>query len=400
VRILFLSRWLPYPPSNGSKIRIYNLLKQIARHGHKVDLITFYQQSENPTEVDEKLKEICNSAEYVLYKPFRPNSKKALLGFFSPLPRSVIDTYQPEMQERVRSMLAANSYDGLVASEIDMAFYGLQAAKNSVPALLEELEIYSIYDQYRKATGLKAKTRSSLTWFKLKNYMRRLSKTYSIISVVSKKEQALVASCLPGKEVAVIHNGTDLDYYPFTPYNAVERAPRLVFNGALTFNLNYEAVSYFVRDIFPLVRKQAPELELSVTGNNNGVNIESLKADGVRFTGYLDDLRPHVAGSAICVAPLLRGGGTRLKILEAFALGTPVVATSKGAEGLEIKNGEHLLVADNPAEFARAVIRLRTEPTLAASLALNARKLVEQQYGWDTIGQTLTNLMEKIKGRL
>jgi glycosyltransferase involved in cell wall biosynthesis len=89
-----------------------------------------------------------------------------------------------------------------------------------------------------------------------------------------------------------------------------------------------------------------------------------------------------------------------LKILEAFALGTPVVATSKGAEGLEIKNGEHLLVADNPAEFARAVIRLRTEPTLAASLALNARKLVEQQYGWDTIGQTLTNLMEKIKGRL
>jgi glycosyltransferase involved in cell wall biosynthesis len=171
----------------------------------------------------------------------------------------------------------------------------------------------------------------------------------------------------------------------------------LIFTGALTYNANYDALAYFLAEIFPLIRRQAPDTRLRVTGSTQGVDLDSLPLDGqVELTGYLADIRPAVAGSWACVVPLRLGGGTRLKILEAMSLGAPVISTAKGAEGLEVENGVHLLIAETPAEFAGHVVRLLRSPSLRQELAGNAARLVAEKYEWSGIGAGFRQAVERL----
>jgi glycosyltransferase involved in cell wall biosynthesis len=173
----------------------------------------------------------------------------------------------------------------------------------------------------------------------------------------------------------------------------------LLYNGALTYSANYGAMEFFLAEVYPIIRRQEPGVSLTITGSTSGVDLSGLRLEeGVRLSGYVDDIRPLVAGAWACVAPILHGGGTRLKILEAMALGTPVVATSKGAEGLEVTPGQDILIADEPAEFAAQVLRLLRDANLRERLATNARRLVEQRYDWAGIGQRFVDLVEETVG--
>jgi glycosyltransferase involved in cell wall biosynthesis len=152
---------------------------------------------------------------------------------------------------------------------------------------------------------------------------------------------------------------------------------------------------YFLADIYPGIRREVSNVSLTITGNTMGVRLKDLQLDdSVRLSGYVDDIKPVIARAAVCVVPLRQGGGTRLKILEAMALGTPVVATSKGAEGLDITPGRDILIADDPAEFAHEVIRLLRNSTLREQVTSNARRLVEQCYDWQQIGRRFVGLVE------
>lgn len=395
MKILYLSRWLPYPPNNGSKLRQYNLLKRLARHGHEIELVTFYDEDENFADAARHLAEFCRTVEGVMYHPFAPTTRQARLAFFDRRPRSVVATYRPEMAQLVDNRLAVCLPDWLIASEIDMAIYGLSAARHGVGTLLEELEVGVPYNRWRTAKSLPQRLRHRLTWWKLRGYIRELARYYRVFTVVSEQEQGLVAPLVKPNPVHVLPNGADLDFYDFQPYRATESVPRLIFNGSLKFSLNRDAVIFFLNDIFPLVRQAEPDLRLLITGAYDGIvptelvngHVDHLQ--NVEFSGYVDDIRPLVAQSAVCVVPLLAGGGTRLKILEAFALGTPVVATTKAAEGLNVQPGVHLLVADSPAKFAAAVLRLYRTPDLAAELSINARRLVADFYSWDSVVASL-----------
>ncbi|NIV37258.1 MAG: glycosyltransferase [Anaerolineae bacterium] len=174
-------------------------------------------------------------------------------------------------------------------------------------------------------------------------------------------------------------------------------ADALVYSGALTYSVNFDAVDFFLREVFPLIQAKRPTVKLSVTGKLEGVPIDRLPAnDGLVLTGYLDDVRPTVARSWACVVPLRVGGGTRLKILEALALGTPVVSTSVGAEGLKVTPGVDILIADEPTEFADATLRLLEDPGLRAELAANGRRLVRERYDWDQIGEQLDRFLRQV----
>ena len=146
-----------------------------------------------------------------------------------------------------------------------------------------------------------------------------------------------------------------------------------------------------------MVRNERPRASLSVTGRTESIDLERyINCEGVTFTGYLDDIRPQVQGNWICIVPLRIGGGTRLKILEAMALGTPVVSTSKGAEGLNVEHGENILIADEPDVFAHEVIRLMDDHALRDRLVKNARILVKENYGWQSIGLKLDIFIEQV----
>ena len=169
----------------------------------------------------------------------------------------------------------------------------------------------------------------------------------------------------------------------------------LVFNGSLTYSANYDAMRWFLAEVYPRVRAQVPGVSLTITGSTQGVDLAGLALDDtVRLTGFVEDVRIPVAEANLCVVPIRQGGGTRLKILEAMALGTPVVATSKGAEGLDITDGKHLLLADEPETFARRTVAVLGNPALRHDLTANARRLVEERYDWAAIGQRFVDLVE------
>jgi glycosyltransferase involved in cell wall biosynthesis len=192
--------------------------------------------------------------------------------------------------------------------------------------------------------------------------------------------------------VAVVPNGVDLAGCagPWPP-----PAPdTLIYPGALSYDANHDAVGYFIGAILPRIRSERPEVRLRVTGRATEAQIASLpRAEGVECTGYLDDVRPAVAGAWAEVVPLRKGGGTRLKVLEALALGTPVISTCKGVEGLALVPGRDVLVADTPADFAAATLRVLGSPALRAELASAGRRAAAA-YDWgrsvDRLGELLT----------
>jgi glycosyltransferase involved in cell wall biosynthesis len=154
-------------------------------------------------------------------------------------------------------------------------------------------------------------------------------------------------------------------------------------------------VRYFVRDVLPTVRRTRPDARLVVTGSTDGADLDGLSArDGVEFTGRLPEVDAVVAGSEVCVVPLRIGGGTRLKVLKAMALGTPVVSTARGIEGLEVQDGRHLLVGADAAEFASRVVALLEEPARGATLAAEARRLVSDVYDWERVGALWEQVIE------
>jgi polysaccharide biosynthesis protein PslH len=172
-------------------------------------------------------------------------------------------------------------------------------------------------------------------------------------------------------------------------------ADTIVHAGALSYSANLDAMGYFLADIFPGVRAAADRVLLRVTGTAPPAALAALpRSPGVEFTGYLADVRPTIAQSWASVVPLRRGGGTRLKILESMALGTPVVATPKGAEGLDVADGQELLIGADPGAFARAVIALLQSPDLRARLARAGRRRVETTYNWREVGRDLCPLVE------
>jgi glycosyltransferase involved in cell wall biosynthesis len=264
------------------------------------------------------------------------------------------------------------------------------------PKVLEELEVTKIHDQFRAQRHPLKRLRSALTWWKLSRYIAALLRAFDGCTVVSEREREQVLRVSPrGCPVVVVPNGVDvagcaMDFGP-------PEADTLVYSGALTYSVNFDAVGFFLREVFPLIQARRPDVRLSVTGKLEGVPIDRLPAnDGLVLTGYLDDVRPTVARSWACVVPLRVGGGTRLKILEALALGTPVVSTSMGAEGLEVTPGEDILIADEPTEFANATLRLLEDAALRAELAANGRRLVCRRYGWDQIGEGLDQFVRQV----
>lgn len=387
MHILFLSAWFPYPPNNGSKLRIYNLLRGLAQ-AHEVSLISLAEDAAAP--VPEALRAICREVRVIPDRPYNAASTRALLGLLSPTPRVLVDRHSPEMAAAIWEAIDSGQYDRVVASQWYMAAY-LDAARG-LPAIFEEAEVGVFHDKVAHAASLAGRLRHRLTTLKMQAYFRGLLRRFTAVTVASPAERDLLQAMAPGySRVEVIPNGVDLAGYA-GPYP--EPAPdSLIFTGSFRYSANWEAMEWFVGQVYPLIKQRRPGACLTITGDHAGRPLPP--AEGVTLTGFVDDVRPLVASSWISLAPLLSGGGTRLKILEAMALRTPVIATRKGAEGLDAQPGEHLLLADDPAEFAAATVRLLEEPGLRRRLVENAYRLVRSRYDWAVIWPQFLKLVER-----
>jgi polysaccharide biosynthesis protein PslH len=392
MNILFLSTWFPYPPDNGSKLRVYHLLRSLKRD-HRVSLLSFTFDTAKP-ENPGPLRQRCEHIETLEIDPFAVNQAGALATFLSASP--VAARPVPAMSQRMTEIVRKQPFDVVIASTEMMATYALQAPPAATKILEEHNSLTRwMQERYASQKRFDQKLRCWASWQKSRRYEAHLFGQFDLITMVSEGDQAVCLADLPGYQgrVEVIPNGVDCQHN--RPGLAGPRPDALVFNGSLTYNANFDAMRWFLAEVYPRIRARVPGVSLTITGSTHGVDLAGLALDDtVRLTGSVDDVRIPVAAAGACVVPIRQGGGTRLKILEAMALGTPVVTTSKGAEGLDVTDGKHLLLADNPEAFAMHTVGLLGNPALRHDLATNARQLVEDRYDWATIGQRFVDLVE------
>ena len=391
MHILFLSRWFPFPVDNGSKIRIYNLLRGLAQH-HKVSLISFYEPAVSEPDVT-AMRQFCQDVRLIPWKAYRQDSWRARLGYFSKTPRAYVDTYSPAMEQSIADALSSTKIDLVIASQIDTAMYAGEF--RGTPAIFEEVEVGVIYDQYFNSASLTARLRGGLTWSKYSRYLAHLINHFRLCTVVSERERDMLLKSIRGNfKVEIIPNCIDLASYIYIREHP--QSDTLIFTGSLTYKPNYDAMCWFLENVFPLLRLRIPGLRLVITGEH--ANLPLPAADGVWLTGMVEDVRPLIARSWVSIVPLQTGGGTRLKVLEPMALRTPVVSTSKGVEGLAVQNDAHLLIADDPQEFSTAVLRLMLTLGLRQQLAEKAYDLVRERYNWEIIMPCYLELVERVRG--
>lgn len=392
MRLLCLSTWFPYPPDNGAKIRAYYLIRALSE-AHDVTLVAFRpvrMGNGHLTEVGSNHLQVYD----VPVDPFQYVGVSQLVKFASPIPV----TYWPiaAMRRAVDQVSASSTWEAMVAIQGNVAPYALRF--KCVPKIVDVDTALSFQMRERREhhVRLLGHVRTWLSWQKAHWYEKQLFRRFDACTIVSAAEVAYIQSLVRGTHcrVDVISNGVDCDRNRSGLFAV--RPNSLIYNGALTYRANYDAVQYFLAQIYPLIRSKITEVSFTITGSTDGVDRSGLQLDdSVHLTGYVDDVRAVVGSSAVCVIPLRQGGGTRLKILEAMALGTPIVSTTKGAEGLDVEHNEHLLLADDPEIFAAYTVKLLQDTALRQRLIDNARRLVEQHYDWTSIGRQFVQVVEE-----
>jgi glycosyltransferase involved in cell wall biosynthesis len=392
MNLLVLSTWFPYPPDNGSKIRARYLVKALSA-AHQVTVVAFCPPGtvrHSGLAQSDRVRVHAVPAD-----PFQHVTQPAWVKFASPRP--VIYWPNRAMQRALQEVATTTRWEAVVAIQGPAAPYALQF--KHLPRILD-VDTALSFQMHARHSDQVSPIRSPRTWLSWKKahlYERALFRKFHVCCVAGAMETAYARTLVQGTKcrVEVVANGVDCHHNQ--PYVGPVRPDSLIYSGALTYSANFDAVQFFLADIYPQIKREVPTVSLTVTGSTKGVDTTGLQLDNsVCLTGYIEDMRPAVGGSTICVVPIRQGSGTRLKILEAMALGTPVVSTTKGAEGIEARHGEHLLLADDAANFADCTLSLLRDVDLRRRLAVNARRLVEEHYDWMRIGERFTRLVEDV----
>jgi len=396
MRILLFTPQLPYPPHQGTTIRNYNIIRELARR-HEVHLLSFVQQ-EDELAAAAPLREACQSVR-VVKAPRRTTAQRVRALLTSSLPDMAMRLPSEEFQATLDSYIGQVRPDVVQVEGIEMAQYGLALIKRRTgpyPVLVFD-DHNAEYILQRRAfeTDVRQPRRwigamySWVQWHRLARYEQLTCEQHDWTVVASEADAAAVHELLPNLDLTVIPNGVDSTFYrPGADFRREITLPAnsLVFTGKMDFRPNVDGVLWFVNEVLPLIRSQEPDVRFYIVGQKPHPRVVALgEKPGVVVTGYVDDVRPYIAQASVYVVPLRMGGGTRLKIMEAMAMAAAVVSTSLGCEGFPLIADKHLKVADGEAQFAAAVLALLRDRPQALRLGAQARHFVEQHYDWGNI---------------
>lgn len=407
MRILFLAPSLPFPARSGATIRNLSLIRALAER-HEVTLLSFQEAVDGPAQppvrsqnheargpaarVPPELSALCRSVE-VVPAPVRPRWRR-LIDLPGPRPDLVRRLASPAFAARAHALFARGSFDLVHVGGLEMAEFGYPF-RDRAAILLDEhnaeyvLQQRAFENECRPGGSPVGLAYSLLQWRKLRRYEAMACRLADGVMAVSQVDRQAIRAIAPRARVVVVPNSIDVREYQ--PREGVPAGPpTLVFTGKMDFRPNVDAVVWFCRAVLPLLRAKAPDLRFQIVGRSPTPKVRDLgRQPGVEVVGAVPDDRPYVAGAHACVVPMRVGGGTRIKILQAMAAGVPVVATTLGCEGVAATAGEHLLVADQPADFARTVLELLSSPELASRLAERGRRFVEATYDWRVLARPL-----------
>ncbi|NWG13895.1 MAG: glycosyltransferase [Acidobacteria bacterium] len=380
-RILWVTAYIPHVGRHAGAGRMYHLLKRIAAH-YRVTLLTYLEHEEERTFLAD-LEPLCEEVRAVLRHP----PTRWPLFAYEPFD----EFHTPEMEDALRDILEDSDFRLIQLEYTQMASYADRGLR--IPTILTKHEVDFA------ACARRARTESGvlrrLRWFY--NYLQVLDREVKLL----RRVDGAICMTAPDAEVLrrycadvplhVLNTGVDLEYFAQLPVLAA--APRLVFVGAFQHVPNVDAMLHFCRSLFPRIRAVIPGAQTVIVGSNPTPAVLSL-ADipGVEVTGTVPDIRPYMASAAVYIVPLRLGVGIRGKILEAWGMGLPVVATPVACSGLRAEDGRNILVADPDERFAEAVTRLLKDPGLRQRLGDQGRRTAEAYYSWDAAAGALLDL--------
>jgi len=391
MRILFLSQLIPYPLDAGPKVRAYYVLRHLAAAGHVVTLLAFSRPGDTAAAIDH-LREFCAAVHTVPMPRSRPRDVyHAVRSLLTGQPFLIARDHVPDMIEKIKELAVSEAFDVIHADQLWMAPYALAGWEAAVPprprlVLDQHNAVYLIPQRL-------AESRQAVlaNWFLrrearlMQDYELETLQKFDDVVWVTAEDRAAVG--LPeragGPRQRVIPICVDPENSP--PIRRASRPHRVTFLGGLHWPPNAAGIAWFAREVWPNVRAAAPELTLTVIGKSPSGELLSAAAkpgSGIEVTGYVDDPRPYLAETAVFVVPLHAGGGMRVKIIEAWLWGLPIVSMTIGAEGISAQDGRDLLLADTAEAFAAAVLRVHNEKGLAEALVESGRRQVEGHYDW------------------
>ena len=404
MKLLWLNAGLLLPLDKGGKLRTWHLMRHLARR-HEISYLSFRDVTDSPDDID-GMREV---AAHVATVP-RTEARKGTARFYIDAARYLTDRrpyavakYRSvEYRQAIERLLNQHQFDAIVCDFLVPVVNLLNALP--CPAILfthnVEAEIWRRHAE--NARNPIAKLLLAQQWRRMLRFERAALGRFDLVLAVSDADGQTFDRLYPGTlnaPVHVVQTGVDTSFFAPRPATPAKRA-HLVFTGSMDWLPNVDGMQYFVQEILPRIREAEPGATLSIIGRSPTPAVKRLALDaGIEVTGRVDDVRPHIAEGSVYVVPLRIGGGTRLKIFEAMAMGKAVVSTTIGAEGLPVTAGEHVLLADDPAQFAQAVITLIRDDDRRQRLEAQARRLVVERYDWAAVSRDFEDALTRVSRR-
>jgi polysaccharide biosynthesis protein PslH len=388
LRILWLKTELLHPVDKGGKIRTFHMLRELKRDHH----ITYLTLDDGSAQSNAR-EMACEYSHEVICVPHSAREKFSVAFYaelatnlISPLPYAIKKYESAEMRREIHERAA--EFDLVVCDFLTPAIN--VPPKLGCPTLLFQHNVeamiwkrhYEVQSHPLKRAYLRGQ------WRKMQKFERQASHEFDCVVAVSRDDRELMKQDYGLEAVYDIPTGVDTEF--FRPSGTVMPKPfNIVFTGSMDWLPNEDAMRYFTEQILPIIKKEIPEVTLTVVGRNPypGLLELSERDPAIDVTGRVDDVRPYIDAAAAYIVPLRIGGGTRLKIYEAMAMEKPLVSTTVGAEGLPVQNDEELILADTPEAFAAAVVRVLQDRALAQSLGQRAAARVRESFGWRRVAE-------------
>ncbi|HZU27754.1 MAG TPA: glycosyltransferase [Bryobacteraceae bacterium] len=392
MKLLWVKSDFLHPPDRGGQIRTLETLKRLHRR-HEVHYIGLKQpgEDEGPRRAGEYSSRWYAVEHVVPDKTSLAFAGQLARGLFDRVPVAVSRFRSRAMRRQLHALLARQKFDAVVCDFLfpaanipDLAPVTL--FQHNVEALIWQRRLAQANNPLQRAyIGLQAR--------RMERFEREVCRSVGSIIAVSEQDAEIMRREYGAARVSAVPTGVDTDC--FRRPEQVDAKTDLVFVGSMDWMPNIDGALWFANEVLPLIRKHVPECTLAVAGRRPAAEIQELarRDSGITVTGTIPDVRPWIWGARAAIVPLRIGGGTRIKIYEAMAAGTPVVSTTIGAEGLDVRNGDTILLADDAAGFADACISLLRRQEQAGRISGAARDLVSSRYSWDAVADAFEKLL-------
>ena len=385
---------MPYPPYRGDKLKIYNLAKRLCVQ-HELHLVAFAQSADDWHYVEE-LKKIFTSVQLVDLPKWK-SALQCAKGLLDNQPFQIHYFASNAMQKTVNTTIAQHHFDVVHVQHLRMAQY--LAEQHSLPRILDLPDAFSLYWKRKKVNNQNPLKRflEGLEQKRVYQYERIIA-SYNLSLVCSDEDKQYLEQEHHLNNIALLPNGVDTSLFQAHQHDYTHNHT-LLFTGNMDYGPNVDAVVYFVESIFPLVQKQFPSIQFIIAGQRPISKVTALARDNIKVTGFVPNLAEQYNAASVVVAPLRFGAGTQNKVLEAMAMGVPVVCSNIGFKGLGIESGEGAMMQTDPEQFAQSIIQLLSSAELREQVGQKGVQIIQSKFSWDIIARQLEGYFEQLKSK-